>query len=191
MVSASSFVAAPRADSEPRFHGRVISATNRPLASLLRQEGGFREDFFYRISSDVVTLPTLRMRLDQDPNELEMLARHLLTRLAGEVDEAMHREIPRKLAESPGPNHAWPGNVRELEQAIRRILLTGRYTPLEPVGANAGGGLEARWRGLEFTADSLLGEYIAHAKSILGTLDKTARRLDLDPRTVKKYLPSQ
>jgi len=171
-----------------RFQGRVISATNRPLASLLDPDGGFREDFFYRISSDVVTVPTLRMRLDQDSGELDMLARHVLTRLAGDFDPAMYVAILEKLHASPGPNYAWPGNVRELEQAIRRILLTGEYTPYERANPSGESHLQTRWRRLEFTAEGLLAEYVGHAKSVLGTLEETARRLDLDPRTVKKHL---
>src|SRR6266516_4333439 len=52
-----------------RFSGRVIAATNRPIAEL-RQSGRFREDFYYRLCSDVLQMPTLRQRLQESPAEL-------------------------------------------------------------------------------------------------------------------------
>ncbi len=45
-----------------RFSGRVIAATNRPLGELCR-EGRFRNDFYYRLCSDVIEVLTLRQRL--------------------------------------------------------------------------------------------------------------------------------
>jgi len=41
---------------EKRFRGRVISATNKTLTKL-RGEGLFRDDFFYRLCSDQITVP--------------------------------------------------------------------------------------------------------------------------------------
>ncbi len=40
--------------------------------------------------------------------------------LIAAVMEAIGRGVPR--------DYAWSGNVRELEQAVRRILLTSRYS---------------------------------------------------------------
>src|SRR6266699_2968824 len=109
-----------------RFSGRVIAATNRPLAAL-RRDGRFRDDFFYRLCSDVIEVPTLRQRIAESPAELEQLVRLLVARVTGAkapdlvaaVLEALESGLPR--------GYPWPGNVRELEQAVRRILLTGRY----------------------------------------------------------------
>src|SRR5436309_805666 len=53
-----------------RFSGRVIAATNRPLAAL-RRDGRFRDDFFYRLCSDVIEVPTLRQRIAESPAELD------------------------------------------------------------------------------------------------------------------------
>ena len=46
-----------------RFEGRVVAATNCPLNELRRQ-GRFREDFYYRLCSDVIEVPPLRERID-------------------------------------------------------------------------------------------------------------------------------
>jgi transcriptional regulator with PAS, ATPase and Fis domain len=39
-----------------RFEGRVIAATNRSVHRL-RKNGQMREDFFYRLCSDMITVP--------------------------------------------------------------------------------------------------------------------------------------
>src|SRR5262249_1354066 len=109
-----------------RFRGRVIAATNQPL-DLLRGNKLFRDDFFYRLSSDVITVPTLRQRLQESPAELEFLVRHLVTRLLGDSAADMTALVLEGLARGVGRDYSWPGNVRELEQAVRRILLTNQY----------------------------------------------------------------
>ena len=60
-----------------RFPGRVVAATNRPL-DRLRAEGRFRDDFFYRLCSDVIEMPTLRQRLAESAAEMVELVRLLV-----------------------------------------------------------------------------------------------------------------
>jgi len=55
-----------------RFRGRVIAATNKPLDTL-RAGGQFRDDFFYRLCSEVVVVPPLRQRIEEDRNDLHDL----------------------------------------------------------------------------------------------------------------------
>src|SRR5881296_2538277 len=55
-----------------RFSGRVIAATNRSLDDL-RERKLFRDDFFYRLCSDLITVPPLRQRLREAPEELDLL----------------------------------------------------------------------------------------------------------------------
>src|SRR5688572_25429966 len=95
-----------------RFSGRVIAATNRPLDAL-RRDGRFREDFFYRLCSDVIEVPTLRQRIAESSGELELLVRLLVGRIAGAADA----ELVAKVLGALPRGYPWPGNVRELEQA--------------------------------------------------------------------------
>ena len=39
------------------FRGRIIAATNRSLDEL-RRAGNFRDDFYYRLCSDVIEVPS-------------------------------------------------------------------------------------------------------------------------------------
>ncbi|TMH65137.1 MAG: sigma-54-dependent Fis family transcriptional regulator [Betaproteobacteria bacterium] len=174
-----------------RFSGRVIAATNRPLAEL-RREARFREDFFYRLCSDVIEVPTLRQRIAESAAELEPLVGLLVSRIAGREDkkvaalvlEALHRDLPR--------DYAWPGNVRELEQAVRRVLLTGAYRPelASPASHDAEERLIARLRAGELSADALLSGYSAMLYDRLGSYAAVAERTQLDPRTSRKYVLS-
>lgn len=171
-----------------RFAGRVIAAANRPLAEL-RAGGRFRDDFYYRLCSDVIQVPTLRQRIAESPQELADLVRLLVARIAGEkqtdlvslVLEAIERDLPR--------DYSWPGNVRELEQAVRRILLTGRYAgDLTGAVATQEQQLAELMRTGQLNAKDLLGRYCAMLYRQLGTYAEVATRTGLDRRTARKYV---
>ena len=171
-----------------RFAGRVVAATNRSLGTL-RRDGQFRDDFFYRLCSDVIDVPTLRQRIGESPKELDQLVRLMVARITGaenpelvaEATEALNANLPR--------DYAWPGNVRELEQAVRRILLTGRYAPqLADVALDECEVLLDRMRGGELTSTELLAHYCSILHRKYGTYAKVAELTGIDPRTARKYV---
>ena len=174
--------------SQKRFAGRVIAATNQPITEL-RKEGNFRDDFFYRLCSDVITVPTLRQRVEESPSELEQMVNLLVTRMTDQKSLKLTDMILETLKRDVPPGYTWPGNVRELEQAVRRVLLTGHYygdvmvtTPNleeEFIQKIQTGTLEAR---------KLLSQYCTFLYQRFGTYQEVARRTGLDRRTVKKYL---
>ena len=171
-----------------RFSGRVIAATNRSLDEL-RREGRFRDDFFYRLCSDVIEMPSLRRRIADAPGELEQLVRLLVKRIAGTEDAELADRVLEALEASVPRDYAWPGNVRELEQAVRRILLTGRYAgDLVDASPSDEDALLARLRAGELTASELLGQYCALLYRRYGTYAEVAKRTGLDPRTSRKYV---
>src|SRR6185369_7664900 len=49
-----------------RFHGKLITATNRDLSAAM-QQGHFREDLYYRLCSDQVATPSLAEQLADSP----------------------------------------------------------------------------------------------------------------------------
>ncbi len=173
-----------------RFSGRVIAATNRPLGEL-RRGGRFRDDFFYRLCSDVIEVPTLRQRIAESPAELEQLVRLLVARVTGAKAPELVATVLEALKSGLPSGYTWPGNVRELEQAVRRILLTGRYAAERPLAAQ--GEEEAlldKLRTGELTAAELLAQYCALLYRRLGTYAEVAKRTGLDPRTSRKYVES-
>jgi transcriptional regulator with AAA-type ATPase domain len=173
-----------------RFSGRVVAATNRPL-DLLMQDGRFRDDFYYRLCSDVITLPPLCQRLTEDPGELDLLLDSILARLTAERTTARERQLLRKILERDlSTGYTWPGNVRELEQAVKRILITGHYfgrTSPQNTGDEASNLADALRKG-SMDAEELLSAYCTMLHHKLGTYEEVARRTNLDRRTVKKYI---
>ena len=168
-----------------RFHGRVIAATNQPLDEL-RRSGAFRNDFYYRLCSDTITVPSLRQRIDEEPQELAQLVAHVLSRIVGRSSEELVQLVLASLARDLPANYPWPGNVRELEQAVRRILLTSSYT-----GDSAVLTLGAKAGDTEVDAHTLLTRHCRALFERHGTYEEVARRMKLDRRTVKKYLQQQ
>ena len=175
-----------------RFNGRVIAATNKPLDALL-QQGTFREDFYYRLCSDVITVPPLRQRLREDPAEMEALLELLVKRTLGEASAEWITVIRDILDRDLGQNYPWPGNVRELEQAVRRILLSREYRGrvyAVPAADDLRGQLQNAINAGHLTAKQLLSTNCALLFQEHQNIEEVARRTELDRRTVKKYLES-
>jgi DNA-binding NtrC family response regulator len=173
-----------------RFDGRVIVATNHSIHNL-RKEGRFRDDFFYRLCSDVITVPTLRQRIAELPSELELLVHSLVQRMTSKEIPRMTDMILEVLKRDLPAEYSWPGNVRELEQAVRRILLTQNYKgDLITLGLNREEELIQKIQSGTLEARELLSRYCALLFRHFGTYEEVARRTKLDRRTVKRYVDS-
>jgi transcriptional regulator with PAS, ATPase and Fis domain len=99
---------------------RVIAATNRNLQDMIAQ-GQFREDLFYRLNVIHFWVPPLRERKEDIPIMIEtFLARFM--RANGSPVKGIEPEAFSALTDYP-----WPGNVRELENAVERLVVTGRH----------------------------------------------------------------
>ena len=94
---------------------RILSATHRPLAELVRT-GKFREDLYYRINVIELRVPPLRER----PEDMPVLADHILERLAGSMQRKPVGLAPDAAAVLRA--HPFPGNVRELENVLERAM---------------------------------------------------------------------
>ncbi len=100
------------AEKDVKIDIRLVSATNQPLETAIR-DGGFREDLFYRLNVFPITLPPLRDRRE----DVADISRHFFSGwgrpLADLTDEAL-----AKLA-----RHDWPGNIRELRNVLERATI--------------------------------------------------------------------
>jgi transcriptional regulator with GAF, ATPase, and Fis domain len=173
---------------EHRFQGRVIAATNRSLEEL-RGQGRMRDDFFYRLCSDIITVPPLRQRIQEDPGELDDLLAHTVHRLLGRSSPDLSRMVRLVIDQHLGADYAWPGNVRELEQCVRQVLLNQVY--LGDQGSIAPDLNSRLIKGIQngsIEAQSLLAGYCALLYRRHGTYEAVARRANLDRRTVKRHV---
>ncbi len=169
-----------------RFAGRVIAATNQPLA-VLREQGQFRDDFYYRLSSDVIEVPSLRVRLKESTSELEQLVVLLVKRLTGHHEPELVERVLDGLHDNLQVAYPWPGNVRELEQAVRRIIISGQYFGVSNMQDAASSWLERTQNG-QLTAEEILSGYCCMLYEQYGTYEEVARRAALDRRTAKKHV---
>ncbi|HTZ00579.1 MAG TPA: sigma 54-interacting transcriptional regulator, partial [Rhodocyclaceae bacterium] len=107
---------------------RLISATHRDLHRLV-QDGGFREDLYYRMNVVTLKLPSLAERQE----DIALLAESFLTRLAERYGKAAGSFAPdalQVLVEAP-----WPGNVRQLLNVVEHsiALAVGDVIPADLV----------------------------------------------------------
>lgn len=169
------------------FRGRIVAATNRSLTEV-RKEGNFRDDFYYRLCSDVIEVPPLRQQLIEDKSSLNLLMDHLLVKILGSSDKETVKTIKQGLINNLPANYGWPGNVRELEQAVRRILLKGSYRGDLFSADSPEDSLQALIDTGDMDAQQLMVRYCRQLYQRYGTYEEVARRSNLDRRTVKKYI---
>jgi DNA-binding NtrC family response regulator len=102
---------------------RVVSATHRDLQAMVEQ-GRFRQDLFYRLSTFPIRLPALRERR----SDIGLLAQALLQRVAPRRRLSLEAQALQRLNE-----HAFPGNVRELRNVLERAALLADGSQIERV----------------------------------------------------------
>jgi DNA-binding NtrC family response regulator len=106
---------------------RVVVATNQDLQTLM-QEGRFRLDLYYRISTFPIALPPLRERPADVLPLVDLFLRRTAERLGFDRPCPISTETLRALTA-----YTWPGNVRELENVIEYATIQADGGMLEPV----------------------------------------------------------
>ncbi len=95
---------------------RVVAATNVNMQRAI-EEGRFREDLYYRLSTVQINIPPLRER----GNDINLLARKFAT------DFAERWRLPvvsfSDTAQAVIGRYRWPGNVRQLKNIVEQVAL--------------------------------------------------------------------
>lgn len=98
---------------------RIIAATNADLSQAVANRQ-FRQDLYYRLNTFVITLPSLRERVD----DILPLALYFIEQFV-----TKYHKPPIQLTERAKQKlitHKWPGNVRELRQVMERAVIISR-----------------------------------------------------------------
>jgi two-component system nitrogen regulation response regulator NtrX len=175
---------------------RVIAATNKELASAVRQRQ-FREDLWFRLNVLPIHIPPLRER----PDDVPPLVRHCAARCAARLGRAVRFDAGALQLLAA---YRWPGNVRELANIVERLAIlapgggetitandVARVLPNSQDGGRAATGSpppptpggETAWRDVALAAalDQHERELIARALSAArGNVAEAARRLSTD-----------
>lgn len=168
---------------------RVICATNQNLLTM-SEEGGFRQDLYYRISEVTVDIPPVRDRA----GDKIVLAKALLLKAAERHSKPVKRFTQGALKAIENWN--WPGNVREMENKINSsvIMCDGPQVTEDDLslGDGAGEGLmlnlrqirENAERGALLQAIAISDGNVSKAADLLGitrpTLYSLANKLDMN-----------
>jgi two-component system response regulator AtoC len=100
-----------------KVNARVISATNRDLAELVKVKR-FRQDLYYRLAVLPLSVPPLRERRDDISLLVDRFVQQSCARHRQPM-RAVPADVLHALMEAP-----WPGNVRELQHCIERAIVT-------------------------------------------------------------------
>jgi len=159
---------------------RVISATNKPLGSLI-DSGDFRADLFYRLNVIPFQLPPLRDRLEDVPALVEHFNKKFSTSYGKKLKSFSTDAIDAL------QNYAWLGNVRELRNTIERVVI---MSDSEKVGVsdlpkfNEVGEAPAssyRFQSFKDATDAYQREYIVHKLNEFGgNVTKAAESMGVD-----------
>ena len=164
---------------------RILAATNKDLGQEVK-EGRFREDLFYRLNVVNLKLPPLRERSE----DVVLIAKYLLQRYArdfGSKVKGFNNESVRHIK-----RYQWPGNIRELENKIKKAIV---FTDGPLINADALDLETASFKEVLPLADAkelFQKDYINEVLRLNnGNRTKTARDLDVDPRTIFRHLEKE
>ncbi|MFJ2482065.1 sigma-54-dependent transcriptional regulator [Pseudomonas sp. NPDC087598] len=170
---------------------RILCATHKDLDAEVTAER-FRQDLYYRLNVIELRVPSLRARRD----DIEVLAAHMLKRLAKDTGQAAARLHPQALEALK--NYRFPGNVRELENVLERAhtLCENRMIETEDLRLSEGN-CAADGAIADLTQIDNLEDYLENVerKLILQALEETrwnrtaaAQRLSLSFRSMRYRL---
>jgi transcriptional regulator with GAF, ATPase, and Fis domain len=161
---------------------RIVAATNRVLEDEIRK-GTFREDLYYRLHVVSIRLPPLRER----PEDVPAIARFFLQRYAREFGSRARGFSPAAVAAMK--RSPWPGNLRELENRVKKAAVLADRATLGPEELELSPGERAPVLPLAKAKEEFQRRYIDEVlERNGGNRTRTARELDVDPRTIFRHL---
>lgn len=95
---------------------RVIAATNSMLKKMV-EKGEFREDLYYRLNVVPLHIPSLRERLEDIPELVNLFIEEFSIKYQKEI-KLLSNDITELFS-----SYHWPGNIRELRNFVERLVV--------------------------------------------------------------------
>ncbi|HEY7957775.1 MAG TPA: sigma 54-interacting transcriptional regulator, partial [Polyangia bacterium] len=164
---------------------RVLTATHRDLEADIKS-GRFREDLYYRLNVVNLHLPPLRERGD----DVTVIAKYLLSRFSADFGGTVNGFSPN--ATIAIRKFGWPGNIRQLENQLKKARELADKALIGPEDLGLTADVLPAILPLGEAKDKFQREYINQVLELNGgNRTKTARDLDVDPRTIFRHLEKE
>ncbi|GAA3656217.1 sigma-54 dependent transcriptional regulator PrdR [Asaccharospora irregularis] len=111
-------------DTIIKINPRIISATNKDLAQLVKEEK-FREDLYYRLNVVEIKIPPLRERKE----DIVILVHKFLEEICKQNNKKV-LSIDKDVI-NVFQNYRWKGNIRELRNTIENIVVLSQKDTIE------------------------------------------------------------
>jgi len=161
---------------------RVVAATNKNLQEEVKK-GNFREDLLYRLNVIQIEIPQLSQRED----DIEILSKFFLKNFSDKYKKKVIGFTPRSLELMK--KYQWPGNVRELENKVKKAVVLADKIHITPDLLGIKDHEKDKIMPLSIAKQEFQREYIMTAlKRNNDNKAKTARELEIDVRTIFRYL---
>lgn len=158
---------------------RIVTATNADLDKAV-QDGGFREDLYYRLNVIQIDLPPLADR----PEDVEALAKNML-----EFFSAQNHKMLKGFSDATIKalrQYSWPGNIRELRNAVERaaILCTTDTIQIEHLPVSVAPHTPTVQLGDLVSLKTMEEQHIRRVVATTKTLQEAADILGIDQATL-------
>lgn len=159
---------------------RFIAASNKDLEVMI-EEGGFREDLYYRLKVFPIMIPPLRERRGDIP----LLLDHFTTRFSKQTG------LPEKKfsqgAVNTLVNYDWPGNIREFQNLMERLftITPGPVIRKNDIPTSGPRRREFKGKTLKEAVNSFEKQYISDIlETVDGNKKKAAEKLGIHRNTL-------
>ena len=170
-----------RVNSQTSFQSdiRIIASSVGSLKTYVDQ-GTFREDLYYSLSSMIINVPALRERGD----DIEILANYFLNY---NKDKGSQKIFSPKAVESL-KRYSWPGNIKELKNVVERAYISSESKMVGKPHLNVNAFENIKETSEDYRTMTLHEVEKKHIKRILdylgGNKTKTAKTLGITVKTL-------
>ncbi len=161
---------------------RIIAATNKDLEDEM-SEGRFRQDLLYRLNVVSIELPPLRDRGE----DILQIAQYYMAKYSTQYSSNVRGFSQPCINAMNG--YYWPGNIRQLENRVKKAVIMSDAALLSTGDMDLSTNDKRHIQPLAVAEEEFKLDYIRRVLDMNNwNKAQTARDLDVDPRTIFRYI---